>query len=38
MMVKRGGRYMVPNGTLKLVPGDRLLVIQEDVTPDSRHA
>lgn len=38
MMVKRDRRYMVPNGTLKLVPGDRLLVIQEDITPDSKHA
>ena len=37
-MVKRDRRYMVPNGTLKLVPGDRLLVIQEDITPDSKHA
>lgn len=30
MMIKRGNRYIVPNGTRKLLPGDRLLVIYEE--------
>lgn len=29
MMIRRGGRYIVPNGTRKLVPGDKLLIIKE---------
>ena len=30
MMIKRGDRYMVPNGTRRLLVGDKLLVITED--------
>ncbi len=30
MMIKRGERYIVPNGTRKLHPGDTLLIIQEN--------
>ncbi len=30
MMIKRGDRYMVPNGTLPLLPDDILLIIKED--------
>lgn len=30
MMIRRGKRYIVPNGTRKLQPGDVLLVIRED--------
>ncbi|MDE6370728.1 MAG: cation:proton antiporter, partial [Duncaniella sp.] len=30
MMIKRGNRYIVPNGTRRLLPGDRLLVIYEE--------
>ncbi len=30
MMIKRGDRYMVPNGTRRLFVGDKLLVITED--------
>lgn len=32
MMVKRGDRFMVPNGQLELKPGDVLLVISEEKT------
>jgi cell volume regulation protein A len=27
IFIKREGRYIVPNGSLELLPGDRLLVI-----------
>lgn len=30
MMIRRGNRYMVPNGSRRLHPGDILLVIRED--------
>lgn len=30
MMIRRGDRYMVPNGTRKLLPGDKLLIIKEE--------
>ncbi len=30
MMIRRGDRYIVPNGTRRLHPGDKLLVIRED--------
>lgn len=30
MMIKRGGRYIVPNGKRRLHPGDELLIIRED--------
>ncbi|MDE5643091.1 MAG: potassium/proton antiporter [Muribaculaceae bacterium] len=30
MMVKRGKRHLVPNGSLRLLPGDTLLIIRED--------
>lgn len=30
IMIKRGNKYMVPNGSRKLHPGDSLLVIRED--------
>ncbi|MDE6377375.1 MAG: potassium/proton antiporter, partial [Duncaniella sp.] len=30
MMIKRGDRYIVPNGSRKLLPGDKLLVIYEE--------
>ena len=30
MMIRRGQRYIVPNGTKKLLPGDHLLIIEED--------
>ncbi len=29
MMIRRGTRYIVPNGTRKLIPGDKLLIIKE---------
>ncbi len=29
MMIKRGNRHIIPNGTRKLIPGDRLLIIKE---------
>ena len=34
MMIKRGDRYMVPNGTRHLHPGDKLLVITEGDSPE----
>lgn len=34
MMIRRGNRYLVPNGTRKLYPGDKLLVISENTFPD----
>ncbi|MCM1163498.1 MAG: potassium/proton antiporter [Muribaculaceae bacterium] len=30
MMIKRGNRYIVPNGTRHLQPGDKLLIIKEE--------
>lgn len=30
MMIRRGSRYIVPNGTRRLQPGDTLLIIKED--------
>ncbi|MBO4996135.1 MAG: potassium/proton antiporter [Muribaculaceae bacterium] len=30
MMIRRGNRYLVPNGSRKLYPGDKLLIISED--------
>lgn len=30
MMIHRGDRYIVPNGTRRLLPGDRLLIIREN--------
>lgn len=30
MMIKRGDRYIVPNGKRRLLPGDTLLIIKED--------
>ena len=30
MMIRRGNRYIVPNGTRRLQPGDRLLIIKEE--------
>ena len=30
IMVKREGKFLVPNGTMILLPGDRLLMISED--------
>ena len=30
MMIRRGGRYIVPNGKRRLLPGDTLLIIRED--------
>lgn len=30
MMIRRGNRYIVPNGTRSLYPGDTLLIIKED--------
>lgn len=32
MMIRRGNRYLVPNGTCKLYPGDKLLVISENTS------
>lgn len=32
MMIRRGNRYLVPNGTRKLYPGDKLLVISENTS------
>lgn len=29
MMIRRQGQYIVPNGTVKLLPGDSLLIIKE---------
>lgn len=34
MMIRRNGRYIVPNGTRRLHPGDTLLIIREDETQD----
>ena len=31
MIVKRGNEYLIPNGTLKLHVGDKLLLISEKV-------
>ncbi len=33
MMIRRGSRYIVPNGSRKLHPGDRLLIIKEEENP-----
>lgn len=33
MMVRRRKRYMVPNGSLRLKPGDVLLIISESNSP-----
>lgn len=30
MMIRRDGKYIVPNGSRKLLPGDALLIIKED--------
>lgn len=30
MMIRRGSRYIVPNGTRRLQPGDTLLIIKEE--------
>ena len=30
MMIRRGKRYIVPDGSRRLYPGDVLLVIRED--------
>lgn len=30
MMIRRGERYIVPNGSRRLLPGDRLLIIKEE--------
>lgn len=30
MMIKRDGRYIVPNGSRRIMPGDHLLLIRED--------
>ena len=30
MMIRRGERYIVPNGTRRLLPGDTLLIIREE--------
>ena len=30
MMIRRGERYIVPNGKRRLLPGDSLLIIRED--------
>lgn len=30
MMIKRGDHHIVPNGSRKLLPGDKLLIIKED--------
>ncbi|MDE6813179.1 MAG: potassium/proton antiporter, partial [Duncaniella sp.] len=30
MMIRRGNRYIVPNGTRRLHPGDTLLIIKEE--------
>jgi cell volume regulation protein A len=30
IMVKRNDKFLVPNGTMVLLPGDRLLMISED--------
>lgn len=30
MMIRRGRRYIVPNGTRRLHPGDKLLIIKEN--------
>lgn len=32
MMIRRNGRYIVPNGSRRLHPGDTLLIIQEEKT------
>lgn len=34
MMIRRGNRYLVPNGTRKLYPGGKFLVISENTSPD----
>lgn len=32
MMIRRDGRYIVPDGSRRLLPGDELLIIREDVS------
>ncbi len=32
MMIRRGDRYIVPNGKRRLLPGDSLLIIRESPT------
>ncbi|MDE6772215.1 MAG: potassium/proton antiporter, partial [Muribaculaceae bacterium] len=34
MMIRRGDRYIVPNGKRKLSAGDTLLIIKEDASRD----
>ena len=29
MIIRRRGRYIVPDGTRRLLPGDQLLIIEE---------
>ena len=36
MIVKRGDEYLIPNGTLKLHAGDKLLLISENSNKQSR--
>lgn len=38
MMIRRGARYIVPNGSRCLHPGDKLLIIKEDSTPESSES
>lgn len=33
MMIRRGQRHIVPNGTRRLLPGDQLLIIKEEDNP-----
>lgn len=34
MLVKRGGEFLIPNGTLRLCEGDKLLLISENPKPE----
>lgn len=36
MMVRRGDRYLVPNGKLKLLPGDTLLIIEQELRQETK--
>lgn len=38
MMIRRNGRYIVPNGTRRLHPGDTLLIIRENADPADKQS
>ena len=34
MMVRRDGKFLVPHGSMKLIPGDRLIIIMGESDED----